>query len=103
MNKADAVRLDLIHRMPCIVCGRQPVEAHHIVDGGYRKHSGGHQSTIPLCVWHHRGDPPPEHSAKAMLAMHGPSLARSKRHFVQMFGTERELLASVNTILRGIH
>lgn len=63
MTKADQKRLDIIHRLPCLACvqsgGGQPnrTEAHHIVDRGYRRLSGGHNSTIPLCSWHHRGEP----------------------------------------------
>jgi len=84
-SKVDQLRLDQIHNMPCICChiagltqfGLQPsrTEAHHIVDGGYRKHSGGHMSTLPLCGWHHRADMPDWRDRKeTMLARFGPSL-----------------------------
>jgi hypothetical protein len=108
-TKADQARLDIIHRLPCIACtifgrglfcGR--VEAHHIVDGGYRKHSGGHQATLPLGKWHHRGEPlTTEWTVKEMTATFGPSLAKSKREFIRVFGTERELLAKVDGQLRS--
>lgn len=107
-TKADQTRLDIIHRMPCIACqifgrglycGR--VEAHHIVDNGYRKHSGGHQSTLPLGKWHHRGEPlNTSWTVKEMTAMFGPSLAKSKRDFIRVFGTERELLEKIDGVLR---
>ena len=106
MNKADTKRLDIIHRMPCMACVQEgcnilPVEAHHIVDMGYRKHSGGHQATIPLCEWHHRGNPRLGFSASHMAEMYGPSMARSKRKFVARYGTERQLLASVDSLIEG--
>lgn len=106
-TKADQARLDAIHRLPCIACqifgsvfcGR--VEAHHIVDGGYRKHSGGHQATLPLGKWHHRGEPLTHAlTVKEMTRLFGPSLAKSKREFIRRFGTERELLAKVNLAIQ---
>jgi len=108
ITKADQARLDVIHRMTCIACqifGRGlycgPVEAHHIVDGGYRKHSGGHQSTLPLGRWHHRGQPlTTAWTVKEMTATFGPSLAISKRDFVLRFGAERDLLAKVNSSIK---
>src|SRR5690606_40472407 len=63
-TRAQAWRLEQLAGMRCIACvieGRsQPhrTEVHHIVDKGYRSHSGGHDATLPLCSWHHRGIPP---------------------------------------------
>lgn len=106
MNKADTKRMDIIHRLPCVACVQEgchisPSEAHHIVDKGYRKHSGGHQATIPLCEWHHRGEPRLGFSAALMADKFGPSMARAKRAFVARYGTERELLARVDRLLEG--
>ena len=100
MTKADRARLDMLHRMPCIACGYAISTAHHIVDKGYRKHSGGHQATIPLCRWCHLGEP--RWAAVTIGEMSrtvGPSLAFNKRAFVQRYGTERELLAKVNEMI----
>lgn len=105
MTKADQKRLDIIHRMPCLACAQegcsQPskTEAHHIVDKGYRKHSGGHQSTLPLCGWHHRGEPISGDSCSEMTAYYGPSMAKNKRSFVKRYGTERELLARTDEVM----
>jgi hypothetical protein len=96
------IRLDIIHRLPCLACVQegqsQPnrTEAHHLVDKGYREHSGGDEATIPLCGWHHRGEPKKSHSKTEMGFIYGPSLATSKSFFVKRYGTERELLARVN-------
>jgi hypothetical protein len=66
------------------------------VDKGYRKHSGGHSATIPLCIWHHCGILREGFSLKEMEYFYGPSLARSKKRFIEAFGTERDLLEITN-------
>lgn len=111
-TEAEQARLDAIHDMPCICCQlrgiEQPsrTEAHHIVDKGYRKHSGGHSATLPLCGWHHRGDvlgcgryadPPTIANVERAL---GPSLQGNKKLFVTTFRTERELLAMIDKRLK---
>lgn len=87
-----------IHALPCICCTiegiEQPfrTEAHHITDKGYRKHSGGDASRLPLCIWHHRGICSDGKTSSKMLFEFGPSLELNKRRFIQTYGTERELL-----------
>ena len=102
-TKAQQARLDALSEMNCIACEKgkdafKP-EIHHLVDKGNRRVSGGHDATIPLCAWHHRGIPPYGWSAAATDEMLGPSLALSKRRFIAQYGTERELLAEVNARL----
>jgi hypothetical protein len=70
-------------------------EAHHIVDKGYRKHSGGHMATIPMCGWHHRGELVYPMSGDEMLFLYGPPLT-FKRRFVATYGRERILLAIID-------
>ena len=106
-TKAQAVRLDRIHRLPCMACVQEgvsqpsPTEAHHLVDRGYRKHSGGHDATIPLCGWHHRGMQRDKWIKAEMTAKYGPSFDLDKRRFVDRYGSERELLAMVNSVLEA--
>jgi hypothetical protein len=76
-----------------------PTEAHHLVDFGYREHSGGHDSTLPLCGWHHRGLQRELWLKIEMEAKYGPSLGLNKRKFVATYGTERELLAKIDVLL----
>lgn len=104
-SKPEQKRLDLIHSMGCLACelfgvaGRQPLptEAHHIVDNGYRKHSGGHMATLPLCGWHHRGVCTPDWMTSSMMeAKYGPSFALRKKQFIAQIGTERELLEIID-------
>lgn len=106
-NRAEAWRLERLAGMRCIACViegcEQPhrTEIHHIVDKGYRKHSGGHSATLPICSWHHRGVSANGLTGSEMSFRYGPSLARSKRQFVEAYGTERELLERVDGILRS--
>lgn len=114
MNKADEARLKTIHALPCMACVKEGVpqpsrtEAHHLVDKGYRKHSGGHQATLPLCGWHHRADvlgchalaDPP--TISNCLMVYGPSLDAHKKRFVETYGSERELLAKVDQLIAGV-
>jgi hypothetical protein len=105
-TKAEQLRLDRIHAMPCMACekerAQQPLrtEAHHLVDKGTRAHSGGHSATIPLCIWHHRGEPLEYMQKREMHQIYGPSLALHKREFIACYGTERELLALTNERLQ---
>lgn len=85
----------------CICCSLEgiknvPADMHHIVDKGYRRLSGGDKATLPLCPWHHRGDPPPGFSEDTAIHHAGPSLKLHKRKFIQRYGTERELLVEVD-------
>jgi hypothetical protein len=86
----------------CICCRKlgfiSPAEIHHITDG-YRL---GHDATLPLCPWHHRGVPPCGFVSKKLVAtLYGPSLAESKRDFVAEYGSEMELLEEINSWLKG--
>lgn len=101
-TKAQQDRLDEIHAMPCMCCVKEkvpqplPTEAHHLVDKGYRIHSGGHDATIPICGWHHEGALLYPLSQREMRLIYGPSLKLHKREFKNVYGTERELLAEVD-------
>lgn len=101
----EQARLDKLGVMQCICCTLlerwQPnrTTIHHIVDKGYRSHSGGHMATIPLCEYHHQGYPKEGYQACDMEAKWGPSLELAKKRFIAKFGTERELLAKVNKML----
>ena len=97
-------RFSKLQSIGCVAClvngaGQQPCDIHHIVDRGYRSHSGGDASTIGLCPWHHRGVKNDGMTTTLMVEWFGPSLALSKRRFVQRFGSERELLDIVNALI----
>lgn len=101
----DIERFAKLYALGCVVSKIyfnrwEPAEIHHLVEGRKRL---GHQATIPLSPWFHRGVPPqmdmrPSEAAEQI----GPSLAMNKREFVQRFGTERELLEKTNQLLAEI-
>lgn len=110
-TKAQQERLDAIHAMPCRACRLEdipqpsPTEAHHLTDKGNRILSGGHDATVNLCGWHHRGDvrgcqvlcnPPTMANAEKV---YGPSLALNKKAFKARYGDERELLQQTDAEL----
>ncbi len=98
-TKAERARLERLAGMLCVACciyGKptcHKVEIHHLLSGNKRR---GHLFTIPLCSWHHRGDPWTDCTARYMEANYGPSLARSSKAFHEKFGTDEELLKHVN-------
>lgn len=104
-TKAQQDRLDRLHRLPCMACVHEGVtqpfqtEAHHLVDKGYREHSGGHDATIPLEAWHHRGVQREGWLRIEMEAKYGPSMALNKKAFEAKYGTQRELLAKIDKLL----
>jgi Recombination enhancement, RecA-dependent nuclease len=110
-NSRDKARYDAMRDIGCIACliARNPTQCgkltmHHIVDKGYRKHSGGNQATIPLGEWHHQGYPHSyphmDYTAGWMRMMYGPSMALESKEFARIYGSQRELLGKVNEMLR---
>jgi hypothetical protein len=84
--------------MGCICCRAQGVkngaEIHHIVSAGRRQ---GHEQTLPLCAYHHRGVTPPGMTSRDALNLFGPSRHHhGRRMFEDHWGTEQELLQKVN-------
>ncbi|MDI9738995.1 hypothetical protein [Acinetobacter baumannii] len=52
----DAKRLAVIRKLPCVMCGRTPVDAAHSNQGIHNKGMGlkaCDSKTIPLCRQHH--------------------------------------------------
>lgn len=94
MNKRDLARYRKLVEYGCVCCKQLGIytvpEIHHIVDKGYRKHSGGNQATLPLCPYHHR------QTDHGDVNRYGPSLAHGSKLFTKRWGTQRELLEKVN-------
>jgi hypothetical protein len=98
---AEQARFEFLTDYGCICCrlrgnGYSIPQMHHIVDKGYRVHSGGHAATLPLCPWHHQGYPPGSYTLKEATLAFGPSLAYGSKPFHAMWGTQRELLAVID-------
>jgi hypothetical protein len=105
-TKAEQARIDAIKSGPCLACeargipsaGMGIVEAHHLLSGGRRI---GHEATVGLCIWHHRAQPFWGHSSQECRDYYGPSLAEGSKPFHQEFGSDAQLLASQNEMLRN--
>lgn len=100
-TKAQQARFDALREIGCICCWnfagvRVEPEIHHLTAGFKRL---GHDFTIPLSPYHHRGVIPLNATKEQMLERFGPSLALNKREFVRVFGTERQLLETVNAMI----
>ncbi len=74
-------------------------EVHHLTECGRRL---GHDFTIALCQWHHRGDPPVGMSKTEATGLYGPSYADGRRPFAEVFGSDDELLAIQNQLLENM-
>lgn len=103
----DLKRYDALREIGCVCClieGHRepcgPVEIHHLVDKGTRAHSGGNQSTIPLGKYHHQGTPFMDRTVTYMRNRFGPSKRLEGREFTKVYGTDRQLLARVNEMLK---
>ena len=78
-----------------------PPEIHHLNLGGKAgQKRRGDEATIPLSRWHHRGIPAQGMTAAQMTELYGPSLAHNSRAFRARYGSDDELLAKVNDLIR---
>jgi hypothetical protein len=101
-NKMERKRFERLAEHGCICCKHhghyRAAEIHHITECRKRL---GHDYTLPLCEWHHRGIPPEPLGKNDTARLFGPSLAQSKREFQICYGTERELLQEIDSWLYG--
>lgn len=100
ITEADRLRYLAFQDIGCIACvieeRRQvPAQVHHITQAD-------NQQTLPLCPWHHQGQPPDGMNGPIAMHVYGPSLAISKRQFQDRYGTEAELLKAVNAMVERI-
>ena len=102
---AQRARFDAIKDAGCIACrihwGRDNVtaEIHHLTVGGrHGQKRRGHDFTIGLCHWHHRGEWYVG-TAEQMEQLFGPSYAREPRKFREVFGDDDTLLDYQNSLI----
>jgi hypothetical protein len=103
---AQELRWDLIRQIGCLACRlRFPklmrlCEIHHLTRGG---HHGmprlGHDHTIGLCAWHHRGEPEGSTRARKLRAWLGPSYFHEAVDFREVFGDDEFLLEAQNQLV----
>lgn len=97
-TETERAHMAAVKSLPCVACAIHcmpsfsPVEVHHLLSGNKRR---GHLFVIPLCAWHHRGEPLDGMSVTAMADACGPSLARSSKRFRARYGNDDELLSMV--------
>lgn len=99
----------LVKQLPCICCEIEgqtqplPTHAHHLNLGG---HAGqkrrGDEYQIPLCAWHHVGEPVMGSTASEMTYVYGPSYARSSKRFRELYGDDETLWNLTNERLKDI-
>lgn len=99
-------RFDALAAVGCLACLKltfkvpQRTEIHHQNAGG---HAGqkqlGHRFTIPLCGWHHRGEPLSSKTKTEMAFSYGPSLAEQSKAFRATFGSDQTLLAKADELI----
>jgi hypothetical protein len=104
--RAREHRFRRLKEMGCIACwkdGRLDVypEIHHLNLGGRAgQKRRGDEFTIPLCRWHHQGHDLPGLTIAERVELWGPSLKLHSRAFRDRYGSDDELLAKVNDIIR---
>ena len=101
-TKAQQRRFEAIKLETGCVCCRlsnatyvQP-EIHHLLSGGRRR---GHDLTIGLCGWHHRGVASQDTTSAWLRQYAGPSLAHGSKPFHAHFGSDEVLLAEQERLL----
>ncbi|NED64210.1 hypothetical protein G3I15_25060 [Streptomyces sp. SID10244] len=98
-------RMDAITDIGCIVAqalglGYIPCEVHHLTVGGkHGQKRRGHDFTIGLNPWSHRGEPFGGMDAETCERLFGPSYAKQPRRFRQEIGNDDYLLDLQNTAL----
>ena len=103
---AQERRFALIKDIGCLACRKRGIteqgcEIHHqTLDGKAGQRRLGHDFTVGLCCWHHRGGRPPGVTFAEMVRTFGPPLTRS-RLFREMFGSDAELLELQNRLIWG--
>ncbi|MEN5115862.1 Ref family recombination enhancement nuclease [Luteimonas sp. TWI662] len=97
-NMAQQMRFAIIQDIGCVVArarglGYVPCEIHHLTVGGrHGQKRRGHDFTVGLNPWSHRGVPFGGWSAAECAAMFGPSYARAPRRFREEIGDDDALM-----------
>jgi len=98
-NKATLARFEAIKEGGCIACrlygfGFVACEIHHLTVGGrHGQRRRGHDYTIGLCTYHHRGQP------DGYGHKRGPSYALAPKAFRATFGDDDFLLQYQNELI----
>lgn len=102
---AQQWRFRVIQEIGCIAClaiGRKsPAEIHHLTVGGlHGQKRRGHDFTVGLCCYHHRGVAAGSAiSARGLEPLLGHSYALNPKGFRAQFGRDDALLARQNQLI----
>lgn len=85
----------------CVICqtrglGYREPEIHHLTSCGRRL---GHDQSIGLCQWHHRGIPDAGRNHREMRELFGPALTDGSKTFRDAYGDDQQLLNACNDLL----
>lgn len=95
-------RLKEIGCYPCWTQGLMNVypEIHHLNLGGKAgQKRRGDAFTIPLCTWHHQGQPLDGFTVSQTREIRGPSLKLESKAFRERFGSDDAQLAKTNELI----
>jgi len=101
-TKAEAARFAKLKALGCVACilngdpDENEPEIHHYLSGNKRI---GHHATVPLCYWHHNGLPYDEVPTAWFLSELGPSFHKHTRAFRLRYGSDAELIETVNGMI----
>lgn len=104
-TKAQQSRFIAIRDIGCVVAlrlgiGYVPCDIHHLTIGGkHGQKRRGHDFTVGLNPWSHRGVPFNGWSAQQCEAMLGPSYALEPVRFRAQVGDDESLLAEQNRLI----
>lgn len=92
-TKAEKAHMSKVVELGCIACRTKgiygtPAEVHHLRVGVGMGQRSGHKKSIPLCPPHHR------------TGGFGVAIHAGQKTWEAEFGTEEELLAQVEDLLR---
>lgn len=103
ITASQRARFDEIKTGRCVACWQRGIttigcDAHHLLSGGRRR---GHEYSVALCAHHHRGIPFDGVTGPQMRSLYGPSLMDGSKRFREAYGTDDELLALQERMIRG--
>lgn len=105
---AQKRRFAAIQEIGCICCrdmgrGFVPAEIHHLTIGGrHGQKRRGHDATVGLCAWHHRGVTAQGFAGITYLIRLGPSYALKPREFREQWPDEW-LLETQNRLIDALN
>lgn len=100
-TKAQEARFRAIKDLGCVCCRvlgfpGEPPEIHHLLSGNVRR---GHDHTVGLCPWHHRGVPKDGWDRASLKDLIGPPLSGGAKAFRAAFGSDDDLLLIQDALL----